>query len=105
MSRHGENIYKRKDNRFEGRYIKGYDQSGKAKFGYVYAKTYKEVKEKLIKIKANPQRQISNNKKSVDIFCDEWLKLKRSRVKESNGQEKILFGMRLPSAFSISPIP
>ena len=105
MSRRGENIYKRKDNRFEGRYIKGYDPSGKAKFGYVYAKTYKEVKEKLIKIKANPQCQISNEKKSVDIFCDEWLKLKRSRVKEStyikyyttiNNYLKPAFGKYMP---------
>ena len=46
MPRRGENIYKRKDGRWEGRYIKSY-VSGKAKYGYVYAKTYKEVKEKL----------------------------------------------------------
>ena len=48
MSRRGENIYKRKDGRWEGRYIKGYDAEGKAKPGYVYGKTYKEAKEKLI---------------------------------------------------------
>ena len=47
MARRGENIYKRKDNRWEGRYIKGYDYKGKAQFGYVYAKTYREVREKL----------------------------------------------------------
>lgn len=46
MPRRGENIYKRKDGRWEERYIKSY-VSGKAKYGYVYAKTYKEVKEKL----------------------------------------------------------
>lgn len=38
MARRGENIYKRKDNRWEGRYIKGYDFKGKVQFGYVYAK-------------------------------------------------------------------
>ena len=46
MARRGENIYKRKDKRWEGRYIKEYI-NGKAKYGYVYAKTYKDVKDKL----------------------------------------------------------
>ena len=35
MSKKGENIYKRKDGRWEGRYIRLYDESGKAKYGYV----------------------------------------------------------------------
>lgn len=47
MSRRRENIYKRKDGRWEGRYIKAYENR-KPKYGYVYAKTYKSVKEKLI---------------------------------------------------------
>lgn len=47
MSRRGENIYKRKDGRWEGRYIKAYNDR-KAIYGYVYAKNYKAVKEKLI---------------------------------------------------------
>ncbi len=44
MPRRGENIYKRKDGRWEGRYIRNYDLSGKARYGYLYAKTYMEVK-------------------------------------------------------------
>ncbi len=32
MSKKGENIYKRKDGRWEGRYIRLYDESGKAKY-------------------------------------------------------------------------
>ena len=48
MSRKGENIYKRKDGRWEGRYIKGYTVERKIKYGYVYAKTYKDVKKKLL---------------------------------------------------------
>lgn len=47
MPRRGENIYKRKDGRWEGRYIKEYDISNKAHYGYVYGKTYNEVKSKL----------------------------------------------------------
>ena len=44
MARRGENIYKRKDGRYEGRYIKDYDENGKPLYGYVYAKSYGEVK-------------------------------------------------------------
>lgn len=48
MSRKGENIYKRKDGRWEGRYIQTHDFTGKTKYGYVYARTYTEVKKKLL---------------------------------------------------------
>lgn len=51
MSRRGENIYKRKDGRWEGRYIKRRDAHGKAVYGYIYSKSYTELKEKLIKIR------------------------------------------------------
>lgn len=47
MPRKGENIYKRKDGRWEGRYIRSYDSEHKAKYAYVYGKTYSEVKRKL----------------------------------------------------------
>lgn len=46
MSRKGENIYKRKDGRWEGRYIKSRTIDGKAIYGYVYARSYSEVREK-----------------------------------------------------------
>lgn len=48
MARTGENIYKRKDGRWEARYIASYDEFGKAKYKYLYSRTYKGVKEKLI---------------------------------------------------------
>lgn len=50
--RKGENIFKRKDGRWEARYIKGYELSGKAKYGFCYGKSYKEAKEKVSKCKA-----------------------------------------------------
>lgn len=46
MSRKGENIYKRKDGRWEGRYIKARSESGKAVYGSVYASSYQEAKKK-----------------------------------------------------------
>jgi integrase len=42
----GNNIYKRKDGRWEGRFIKGYGEKG-AVYGYVYAPSYGEAKRKL----------------------------------------------------------
>lgn len=46
MPRRGENIYKRKDGRWEGRYKKE-QINGVIKYGYVYASTYREAKERL----------------------------------------------------------
>ncbi len=43
MPRRGENICKRKDNRWEGRLIIHMD-NGKTKYQSVYAKTYTQVK-------------------------------------------------------------
>ena len=47
MARTGENIYKRKDGRFEGRYIKAWDEIEKAVYGYVYGNSKAEVREKV----------------------------------------------------------
>ena len=53
MARRGENIYKRKDGRWEGRYKCEFNSNGKVQYRSVYAKTYQEVKEKLIKSKSS----------------------------------------------------
>ena len=45
MARRGENIHKRKDGRWEGRYIKARTPEGKIQWGYVYGTVYAEVKE------------------------------------------------------------
>jgi len=50
--RKGENIYKRKDGRWEGRYKKGYKPNGKIKYGYIYGKTFSEVRSQLYSMKA-----------------------------------------------------
>ena len=43
MARRGENIRKRKDGRWEGRYIKAHTPEGKIQWGYVYGTAYAEV--------------------------------------------------------------
>lgn len=47
MAKRGINIYKRKDGRWEGRYIQGRKASGRAKYRYVYGRSYTECREKL----------------------------------------------------------
>lgn len=46
MARHGENIRRRKDGRWEARYIQGYRTDGKAMYRSVYGRTYQEAKRK-----------------------------------------------------------
>lgn len=47
MPKKGENITKRKDGRYEARYVKERDELGKIKkYGFVYARSYLEVKQK-----------------------------------------------------------
>ncbi|CEN27728.1 Phage integrase family protein [Lactococcus piscium MKFS47] len=46
MSKRGENIYKRKDGRWEGRYIKGRKVDGKIQYGYIYSNSYKTTQNK-----------------------------------------------------------
>ena len=47
----GENIYKRKDGRYEGRYVIGKTAEGKTRFGYIYARQYAEVRRPLLQKK------------------------------------------------------
>ena len=86
MPKKGENIYKRKDNRWEARYIKGYKPDGKIRFGYCYAKTYREVRDKLNTAKVALLKgavSATYARKRFGTYCEEWLTLCRSRVKES----------------------
>lgn len=48
MARKGENIYKRKDGRWEARYEKGRNSKGQIIYGSLYGKSYREVREKKI---------------------------------------------------------
>ena len=87
MSKKGENIYKRKDGRWEARYIKGYHPGGTPKYGYCYGRTYREAKQKVsvakVSLVAGTPAQTVLRKRRFAFYCDEWLRLNRSRVKES----------------------
>ena len=83
MARKGENIYKRKDGRWEGRYKFGFDDFGKSKYRSVYGKSYKEVKDKLILCKSKTENCISSGNLTVQDLSDEWLSTVKIRAKES----------------------
>ncbi len=84
MLRLVENITKRKDGRFMGRFIVGYDNNGKAIYQYVYGKTYDEAEEKLIIGKEIESRYLSGRNISVKKVYNEWLNAVVNRVKESS---------------------
>lgn len=87
MSKKGEHIYKRKDGRREARYIKGCSTEGKTVYGYCYGKTYREAKVKVTEAKAYLTQKTYipgvGSRRCLASYCDEWLQLNRSKVKES----------------------
>ncbi len=86
MPRTGENIYKRKDGRWEARYIYKYNTEGKAQYKYLYAATYADVKAKLLFHSSFDSRRATEVCDKKETYCqllDKWLYSKRLSVKES----------------------
>jgi len=88
MAKRGENIYRREDGRWEGRYIKGRRPDGKLAYGYVYARKYSDCKEKLDQAKARYRYARSAVKKcgtgKVCDFLRYWLySIAKPQVKAS----------------------
>lgn len=91
MGRRGENIRKRKDGRWEARFISRYDLEGKAVYRSVYGKTYLEAKEKRNALigketggsdtGTSAYRELK--KITVGQLLEEWLNWKKDMVKES----------------------
>lgn len=86
MPRRGENIYKRKDGRWEGRYVKYYTATGKIHYGYVYGKSYSEAKTKLKGVVSIPIRTSSRQTVQSALYgqiLKAWLISTKNNVKES----------------------
>lgn len=85
MARKGENIFKRKDGRWEARYI-CYYENGKARYRYLYGATYKEVRQKkyeeLQKKNVYGLEKLQKSK-SFSMLATEWLTQIKQSVKES----------------------
>ena len=91
MARRGENIYRRKDGRYEGRYVIGKTLEGKTRFGYVYGQMYGEARKKLLQKKSEQLENPGVRKICGHGSYGEWLrywmdKEIQPRVKESTWQ-------------------
>ena len=85
MSRTGENIYRRKDGRWEGRYVKGREHK-KTYFGYVFGKTYRETKNKLSLARSQWNQQINcykMKKNTIAFLGKSWLQDSAANLKPS----------------------
>jgi integrase len=87
MARRGENIYHRKDGRWEGRYIRGRKPDGKPCFGSVYGRTYGEVKKRLMPLKAaysEGSREARNTRPFREYLLAHLAQKRASRIKDSS---------------------
>ena len=83
MPRRGENIYKRKDGRWEARFVKEITIDGKKKYGSVYGHSYSEVKQKQKTHIFNPQIIETKNFATVESIMKNWLYLTKHKTKYS----------------------
>lgn len=87
MSKRGENIFKRKDGRWEARYEKARNAQGRIIYGFCYGRTYKEAKDKVRKAKMDILLGNVCECQSKELFCrflDDWLVKKRNTIKTSS---------------------
>ena len=87
MPRRGENIYKRKDGRWEARYVKEITADGKKKYGSVYASSYKEVKAKQQLCILQPTENHNPIRITVTELIAEWLSSMKNHVKSCTYQK------------------
>ena len=78
MPKRGENIRKRKDGRWEGRY----KPQGKSTYRSIYGKGYFEVKEKMRNVLHHEEKPRTRNI-MMPALCLEWLEHIKFKVKES----------------------
>ena len=84
MPKRGENIYKRKDGRWEGRYIRGRSPSGRAEYGYVYAGSYRECRAKRQKcLDACREAPVATSLLTLNQAAERFLADKQDDLKRS----------------------
>ena len=84
MARTGKNIYKRKDGRYEGRYIASRNENGKAKYACIYGKTRHEVEAKLIEAKAAVRAEQMKGRTTFAETAKNWLDDRRGKISEAS---------------------
>lgn len=82
MARRGDNIHKRKDGRWEGRYKNGYREDGTVKYSSVYAYSYFECKKKLADAQSSHKSigKVQTEKLLSDLLS-QWLFANQIRLK------------------------
>lgn len=83
MPHKGENIYQRKDGRWEGRYIRGRKENGGALYGYVYGKSYGDCRKKRLSAIASVPQHMSECKLTAKELFDAFLADRTPHVKPS----------------------
>ena len=87
MPRRGENIFKRKDGRWEARYVKEIALDGTKKYGSVYARTYREVKVKQQMCINEPHACFNKTNLTINEVMTEWLYESKNQLKISSYQK------------------
>lgn len=77
MPRRGENIYKRRDGRWEGRVLID------SKYHSVYARSYSEVKQKLRSYSVKPMNDKQTERNTVSDYVTQWLATVKLKCKPS----------------------
>lgn len=81
MSKRGLNLHKRKDGRWEGRYL-SLQADGTMKYHSVYGHSFREAKEKLLKIMIDPPKPpTSGNSILFQEVLNNWLSVQKVNVK------------------------
>lgn len=65
MPKKGTNIYKRKDGRWEARYVKSVEADGSKKYSSVYGSSYREARDKQLLFMQN--LHVSANKTHITL--------------------------------------
>lgn len=88
MARKESNIYKRKDGRWEARYVKEMGLDGRKKYGSVYGGTYTEAQQKRLEIMRNirPYGALPTTFVLSDIMW-EWIQSVRNNIKPNTLQK------------------
>ena len=104
----GENVFQRKDGRYEARYIKGRRADGKPLYGFCYGRTYEEAKDKADRAReeiGQAKKPEAGQRPDMACFCDRWLSANSARLKPSSRAKyrtdienhiKPFFGEKLP---------
>ena len=88
MPKKGTNIFKRKDGRWEARYVKSVTTEGTKKYGSVYGKTFTEAKEKQELCMRNGHlSQSAVHNSTLANLMYEWLELTKNSIKKSTIQK------------------